>query len=60
MNYEHPFPRVSGYWRASDIMEVDITEFKGVLVNALERQVSWDDTDGEVVGHQCNLRYTST
>ena len=27
MNYEHPFSRVSGYWRVCDIMGVDITEF---------------------------------
>ena len=27
LNYEHPFPWVSRYWRVSDIMEVDITEF---------------------------------
>ena len=28
MNYEHPFPRVSGYLRVCDIMEIDIMEFK--------------------------------
>ena len=30
MNYEHPLPRVLGHKRVSDIMGVDITEFKGV------------------------------
>jgi hypothetical protein len=28
LNYEHPFPRISGHYRVSDIMEVDITEFR--------------------------------
>jgi hypothetical protein len=28
LNYEHPFPRVSGYLGVCDIMEVDITEFR--------------------------------
>ena len=28
MNYEHPFPRVSGYYRVCDMMEVNITEFR--------------------------------
>ena len=28
MNYEHPFPRVLGYYRLSDIMGVDTTEFR--------------------------------
>ena len=28
MNYKHPFPRVLGYLRVSDIKEVDITEFR--------------------------------
>ena len=28
MNYEHPFPSVSGYQRVCDIMEIDITEFR--------------------------------
>ena len=28
MNYEHPLPRDLGYYRVSDIMEVDITEFR--------------------------------
>ena len=27
MNYEHPFPRVSGYKKVSDTIGVDITEF---------------------------------
>jgi hypothetical protein len=31
LNYEHPFSRVSGYKRASDIMEVDIMEFRVYL-----------------------------
>jgi hypothetical protein len=31
LNYDHPFPRVSGYHRVSDIMEVDITEFRVYL-----------------------------
>ena len=28
LNYKNPLPRVSGYWRVSDIMEVDVTEFR--------------------------------
>ena len=28
LNYEHPFGRVSKYYRVSDIMEVDIMEFR--------------------------------
>jgi hypothetical protein len=28
VNYKHAFPRVSGYQRVCDIMEVDITEFR--------------------------------
>ena len=30
-----------------------------VTVTVIERQVSRDDTNDEVVHHQCNLRYTS-
>ena len=30
-----------------------------ILVSALERQVSWGDTYGEVVYHQCNLAYAT-
>ena len=33
MNYEHPFPRVSGYLRVCDIMKVDIAEL--ILVDSL-------------------------
>ena len=29
-----------------------------ILVSALERQVSWDNIDGEFVNHQCNLALT--
>jgi hypothetical protein len=28
VNYEHMFPKVSGYQRICDIMRVDITEFR--------------------------------
>ena len=28
LNYEHPFPRVLGYKRVYDIMEVDIMKFR--------------------------------
>ena len=28
MNYEHPCPRVSGYYKGCDIMRVNITEFR--------------------------------
>ena len=28
LNYKHPFPRVSGYWKVCDIMEVDIMKFR--------------------------------
>ena len=30
-----------------------------ILVSAVERQVSWGDTNGEVVDHFCNLGYAS-
>jgi hypothetical protein len=30
-----------------------------ISVSALEHQVSWDDTNGEVVGHYYNLTYSS-
>ena len=40
MNYEHPFPRVSGYQRVYDIMEVDITEFRVYLQESLGTDIS--------------------
>ena len=50
MNYEHPVPRVSGYQRVCDIMEVDITETKdGVL------GTKWD-THKSVNGDLINVK----
>ena len=37
---------------------IDDTQAK-ILVSALERQVSWLDTYGEVLNHQYNIAYTS-
>jgi len=43
LNYEHPFPWVSGYQRVSDIMKVDITEFKVVwLILRFQSEVTWN------------------
>ena len=30
-----------------------------ILVSAFEHQVSWGDTNGEVVDHECYLTYAS-
>ena len=49
LNYAHPFPRVSGYQRVSDIMEVDISEFRvyihtsWLLKNGIKDIVKMDD-----------------
>ena len=43
MNYAHPFLRVLGYWRVSDIMEVDIMEFRVYISGAMEGLCHVDD-----------------
>ena len=48
LNYEHPFPRVSGYYGVSDIMEVPIMEFRvylGTIIGLFSTNVViWDWT----------------
>ena len=39
MNYEHPFPRVLGYYKVIDIMDVDITEFRVYMERPMSKTI---------------------
>ena len=50
MNYEHPFPRVLGYWRVGDITKVDIMEFRVYLTPIKKDQKQKITTCNQPVG----------
>jgi hypothetical protein len=57
LNYEHPFPRVSGYSRVYDIMKVDITEFRMYYFTSIMGE--WQKKRFPLVGHKFTLMLTS-